>query len=81
MPNSYSAERWLVGFPTSHACFPEKAWSTGLLSWGLSFRWGKWWAVRDSNPRHPACKAGVLTNRNEKEQYHDGITRQHSPQT
>ena len=22
----------------------------------------KWWAVRDSNPRHPACKAGALTN-------------------
>ncbi len=21
-----------------------------------------WWAVRDSNPRHPACKAGALTN-------------------
>src|SRR5665213_2539836 len=25
-------------------------------------RTGKWWAVRDSNPRHPACKAGALTN-------------------
>lgn len=23
---------------------------------------GRWWAVRDSNPRHPACKAGALTN-------------------
>jgi hypothetical protein len=23
-------------------------------------RW--WWAVRDSNPRHPACKAGALTS-------------------
>jgi len=22
----------------------------------------RWWAVRDSNPRHPACKAGALTN-------------------
>ncbi len=22
----------------------------------------EWWAVRDSNPRHPACKAGALTN-------------------
>ncbi len=22
----------------------------------------KWWAERDSNPRHPACKAGALTN-------------------
>jgi len=22
----------------------------------------KWWAVRDSNPRHPACKAGALTS-------------------
>jgi hypothetical protein len=21
-----------------------------------------WWAVRDSNPRHPACKAGALTS-------------------
>ena len=21
-----------------------------------------WWAERDSNPRHPACKAGALTN-------------------
>ena len=21
-----------------------------------------WWAVRDSNPRLPACKAGALTN-------------------
>lgn len=21
-----------------------------------------WWAVRDLNPRHPACKAGALTN-------------------
>jgi aryl-alcohol dehydrogenase-like predicted oxidoreductase len=24
-------------------------------------RW-VWWAERDSNPRHPACKAGALTN-------------------
>ena len=24
--------------------------------------WWKWWAERDSNPRHPACKAGALTN-------------------
>ncbi len=24
--------------------------------------WETWWAVRDSNPRHPACKAGALTN-------------------
>ena len=23
---------------------------------------GGWWAVRDSNPRLPACKAGALTN-------------------
>ena len=23
---------------------------------------GSWWAVRDSNPRLPACKAGALTN-------------------
>jgi hypothetical protein len=22
----------------------------------------EWWAVRDSNPRLPACKAGALTN-------------------
>ncbi len=22
----------------------------------------RWWAVRDLNPRHPACKAGALTN-------------------
>ena len=22
----------------------------------------RWWAVRDSNPRHPACKAGALTS-------------------
>jgi len=22
----------------------------------------EWWAERDSNPRHPACKAGALTN-------------------
>ena len=23
---------------------------------------GGWWAVRDSNPRHPRCKRGALTN-------------------
>ena len=23
---------------------------------------GLWWAMRDLNPRHPACKAGALTN-------------------
>jgi hypothetical protein len=23
---------------------------------------GDWWAVRDSNPGLPACKAGALTN-------------------
>jgi hypothetical protein len=22
----------------------------------------KWWAVKDLNLRHPACKAGALTN-------------------
>ena len=25
-------------------------------------RWQKWWAMRDSNPRHFACKANALTN-------------------
>ena len=24
--------------------------------------WREWWAVRDSNPRLPACKAGALTS-------------------
>nr|CAI0337142.1 hypothetical protein SHINE37_40996 [Rhizobiaceae bacterium] len=22
--------------------------------------WGKWWAMRDSNSRHPRCKRGAL---------------------
>ena len=33
----------------------DSAESKSLLS-------SKWWAVRDSNPRLPACKAGALTN-------------------
>jgi hypothetical protein len=32
------------------------------LSNSGDFFWRAWWAVRDSNPRHPACKAGALTN-------------------
>ena len=29
---------------------------------GHDFGLEEWWAERDSNPRHPACKAGALTN-------------------
>jgi hypothetical protein len=32
-----------------------------LRMFGCPKKW-LWWAVRDSNPRHPACKAGALTS-------------------
>ena len=40
---------------------------TGTLGGGSAKNSAKravaaWWAVRDLNPRHPACKAGALTN-------------------
>ena len=32
----------------------------GGSSLGTECFWGNWWAVTDSNRRHPACKAGAL---------------------
>lgn len=48
--------------------YPASKFSLGGLGWSrhpteeFPEQIVKWWAVRDSNPRHPACKAGALTN-------------------
>ena len=37
-----------------------KCFVTGLIIKANNYIVGKWWAMRDSNSRHPRCKRGAL---------------------
>ena len=58
-PSAPSTEHPLPRHTRSRSC----QWDPTILpvAGALRPRWA-WWAVRDSNPRHPRCKRGALTN-------------------
>ena len=61
-PSSIRLERMRPQTVCDHSVSRDHKRPAGDKPSGLFSRSDRWWAVRDSNPRHPRCKRGALTS-------------------